>query len=95
MEKMRPLDGKLKHQVDRMVKMSSMNPSEIKAMSLRANPAALMAQDDDDDDDDEREKDEADRYIKKSSGSKAGKDALYQVPKTTAALYKVYFFVLV
>jgi hypothetical protein len=47
MEKMRPLDGKLKHLIDRLVQVSELSPSELRAQQqtdlLRPNPSALLA----------------------------------------------------
>ena len=52
MEKMRPLDAKLQHQIDRLVNLSTSGASsqEFKQALLRPNPAALLGKDDDEDD---------------------------------------------
>lgn len=51
MEKMRPLDGKLKHQIDRLIQLSEMNAKELSQHQstdlLRPNPSALLAEGDD------------------------------------------------
>jgi hypothetical protein len=51
MEKMRPLDGKLKHQIDRLVQLSEMSPADLSKVQstdlLRPNPAALLGASDD------------------------------------------------
>ena len=50
MEKMRPLDAKLKHQIDRLLQLARMEPEELEQQKqkhgsamLRPNPAALLA----------------------------------------------------
>ena len=66
MEKMRPLDAKLQHQIDRLVGLASADAGslEFRAALLRPNPAALLGKDeddeDDDDDDDEEEEEDDD-----------------------------------
>lgn len=60
MEKMRSLDGKLQPQIDRLLKLSQMNPDEARNAVLRPNPSALMSSDDEDQDDaDEVDNDDA------------------------------------
>jgi hypothetical protein len=48
MEKMRPLDGKLKHQIDRLVQLSEMSAKDLSQHQhtdlLRPNPSALLAE---------------------------------------------------
>ena len=59
MEKMRPIDGKLHYQVDRLIKLSSLDEKEAALSALRPNPMALVPKDkEDDDDDDDAEQDE-------------------------------------
>ena len=61
MEKMRPIDGKLHYQVDRLIKLSSLDEKEAALSALRPNPLALVPkdnEDDDDDDDDEQDENE-------------------------------------
>lgn len=48
MEKMRSLDGKLKHQIDRLLKLTQLDPEEARTAILRPNPDALLDDDDDD-----------------------------------------------
>lgn len=57
MEKLRPIDGKLQHQIDRLIKLSSLDHSSQEAVAarLRPNPRGLMGNDDDDDDDESEE----------------------------------------
>jgi U3 small nucleolar RNA-associated protein 3 len=43
MEKMRPLDSKLKYQLDRLIKYSTLSADERQAMILKPNPSALRA----------------------------------------------------
>jgi hypothetical protein len=44
MEKMRSLDGKLKHQIDRLIKLSTQSTDETAgSSSLRPNPSALLS----------------------------------------------------
>lgn len=45
MEKMRPLDGKLKHQVDRLVQLAELSPQDLSQHTdlLRPNPFALLS----------------------------------------------------
>lgn len=47
MEKMRPLDGKLKHQIDRLVQLSELSPQDLSQQEstdlLRPNPLALLS----------------------------------------------------
>ena len=47
MEKMRPLDGKLKHQIDRLVQLSELSPTDLSEQKssdlLRPNPMALLS----------------------------------------------------
>lgn len=48
MEKMRPLDGKLKHQIDRLVQLSAMSAQDLSQHQstdlLRPNPSAFLAE---------------------------------------------------
>lgn len=57
MEKMRPLDAKLQHQIDRLVKLASADPEsqELKTALLRPNFSALVTDEDEENDDDDRE----------------------------------------
>jgi hypothetical protein len=60
LEKMRPIDGKLHYQIDRLIKLSTLDEKEAELASLRPNPLALLAKDDDDDDDNDEEEEEED-----------------------------------
>ena len=82
MEKMRSLDGKLKHQIDRLMKLSTLTSSE-GSSSLRPNPSALLSKGGDDGDDSEEEE----KQGKSSKGAQGGE--FYRAPKMAAAPYKV------
>jgi hypothetical protein len=88
MEKMRSLDGKLKQQIDRLIKLSTKTGTESASSSLRPNPLALLAKgsggNDDSDDDNEE-------MGTKSRGklTEGGDSELYRAPKMAAAPYKV------
>ena len=60
MEKMRPLDSKLKHQVDRLMKTASLKPEERGNIVLRPKPSAMLAEDEDEDDDEDDDDDDDD-----------------------------------
>lgn len=80
MEKMRALDGKLKHQIDRLMKLSTRSESDPSgSSSLRPNPLALLAKDGKDDDSEDE------------SDIKASSSEFYRAPKMAAAPYKVIF----
>ena len=80
MEKMRALDGKLKHQIDRLMKLSTRSESDPSgSSSLRPNPLALLAKDGKDDDSEDE------------SDIKATSSEFYRAPKMAAAPYKVIF----
>ena len=59
MEKMRPLDSKLKYQLDRLIKFSTLSADERQAMILKPNPSALRARGAGDDSESEEESEEA------------------------------------
>jgi hypothetical protein len=48
MEKMRPLDGKLKYQIDRLVNLKSLDSEAVKNATLRPNISAMLGDSDDD-----------------------------------------------
>lgn len=79
MEKMRPLDAKLKHQVDRLLKISAngenSNSVELSSSS-RPNPLALLAQDN------ESDRDESD-------GNPSDSELTYRAQKSLSVPYKV------
>ena len=86
MEKMRALDGKMKHQIDRLMKQSSGAPT-----ALRPNIANLVPRDggdddDDDDEDDDEEEDDEDGGGRRGRGAKVG-TGLYKAPKMAATPY--------
>ena len=99
MEKMRPLDGKLKHQVDRLIKLATTNPNDQEALTaaLRPNPLALVAREgtskkskskmDDDDEDDEEEED-SEGEGDEGSGDDNKDAGIYKAPKIAAAPYQ-------
>lgn len=80
MEKMRSIDGKLKHQIDRLMKLSVRGASDSGSSSLRPNPLALLSKGGDDGDSDGE--DEVTERVPKSG-------ELYRAPKMAAAPYKV------
>ena len=80
MEKMRSIDGKLKHQIDRLMKLSVRGASDSGSSSLRPNPLALLAKGGDDEGSDEEG--EAAEKVPKSG-------EFYRAPKMAAAPYKV------
>ena len=85
MEKMRSLDGKLKHQIDRLMKLSTQSTEG--SSSLRPNPLALLSKGGDDEEEEDNE------YEGNGSGRKGSKvdkgEELYRAPKMSAAPYKV------
>jgi U3 small nucleolar RNA-associated protein 3 len=60
MEKMRPLDSKLKYQLDRLIKYSTLSADERQAMILKPNPSALRARGAGDDSESESESESED-----------------------------------
>lgn len=63
MEKMRPIDGKLHYQIDRLMKLSTLGEKEAELSSLRPDPSALLAKfggNGDDNDEDEINGDDED-----------------------------------
>jgi len=85
MEKMRPLDSRLKHQVDRLMKLAALNPDERRGLALRPNPSALLAKDNSDNSDNS---DEEDAEESSSEEETAKENAVYRPPKIAAVLYK-------
>ena len=77
MEKMRSLDGKLKHQIDRLMKVSVQGTGDSSgSSSLRPNPLDLLPKGGDDEGSEEEDK-------PVQSGE------FYRAPKMAAAPYKV------
>ena len=86
MEKMRALDGKLKHQIDRLMKLSTQSSSENGSSSLRPNPLALLSKGGDDED--SEEEGGSGSRGKLSKTPEGGE--FYRAPKMSAAPYKVH-----
>lgn len=87
LEKMRPIERKLKYQIDKAVKIASSADDAEGAsdpLSFKANPANLMSKlgDDNDDDDSEDEDDED------GSGDGKKKVGKYMVPKHVPTFYE-------
>jgi U3 small nucleolar RNA-associated protein 3 len=80
MERMRHLDGKMKHQIDRLLSSADQSTGG-PATSARPNINALM--DAADEGDDDEESDEDDKHTKSS------RSGVYRAPKTHAVMYKV------
>ena len=90
MEKMRSLDGKLKHQIDRLMKLSLQPSSETGSSSLRPNPMALMSKgggEEEESDEEERSSGSVGKLSKTTEGGE-----FYRAPKMAAAPYKVTSF---
>lgn len=99
MEKMRPMDGKLKYQIDRLVKaadnvVGNGTRNQNGAGSTRPNPMALLAKDDgraivdklaDSHSDDDN--DEYGRTSDKEESDKEEGDGIYRPPRMEAAFY--------
>lgn len=84
LEKVRPIDHKLKYQIDKLVK-SAVGGTSGDATSFKANPDNLMAQLDDQSDSEEGGEDsDEDDTQEKSSKSKSG---VYVPPKMSAVHY--------
>ena len=90
MEKMRSLDGKLKHQIDRLMKLSLQPSSETGSSSLRPNPMALMSKGGGEEEESEEEERSSGSVGKLSKTTEGGE--FYRAPKMAAAPYKVTFF---
>jgi hypothetical protein len=102
MEKMKPLDSKLKHQIDRLMKLSSMDASDQVINSLRPNVANLLSKNGskilgkkelaDNDSDDDSEEDNGDsgsdnRGDSDDNTDTAAEDQLYRAPRMEAVPY--------
>ena len=98
MEKMRSLDGKLKHQIDRMVKDADAGKTSSTA-ALRANPMALLAkkgknkgkdeESEEEDEDGDGGEEMVDSEEDEGEGRGASQKGLYRAPKMAATPYKV------
>ena len=96
MEKLVPIDGKLKHQIDRLVNAANTKDDDSPAIGLRPNPGAFMDDDDEDysdvvksEDDQSNDSDESDHPRNKMSKKKntAPQNEIYRPPKIAAAPY--------
>jgi U3 small nucleolar ribonucleoprotein protein LCP5 len=101
MEKMRAMDGKLKYQVDRLLKAVETGAAGDKSGGMRPNPMALLAKDDgcsiaekiddEDDDDDEEDGDASDDDDRKNNNnnnsSSNNNDGIYRPPRMEAAYF--------
>merc|ERR1719225_1209211 len=87
LEKIRPIEQKLKYQIDKAVKVADTGQvSATDPMNFKANPAALVSKLGDGDDDEEEDDGEgADTKEGVRSGKKGGK---YVVPKNVPAYYE-------
>jgi U3 small nucleolar ribonucleoprotein protein LCP5 len=86
MEKLRPIDGKLKYQIDRLVKLAAEGNVEgamkdIELSRSRPNPFNLVARDGNDDDSGQSD---GDGEIPKKST-----DGIYRPPRMQAAYFQV------
>ena len=97
MEKLRPMDGKLKHQIDRLLNFASLSEENRSAMSLRADPGAFMDDEDEEgsdrvgsDDSQDNNGEEYDRLHAKDDKKKSNalQNEIYRAPKIAAAPYK-------
>lgn len=78
LEKLRPMDKKLKYQVEKMLQLASANTLQMdESLQFGPNPDALMSKLDD-------EEPEADR----NTSTKVKSDGLYRVPKIAAVPYE-------
>jgi hypothetical protein len=95
MEKMRPLDGKLKYQIDQLMKYASMDEATAETSNLRPNPSSMfddMSDDDNDDDeedyDDDDDDDSNERSKSKTNYNKNKNNEIYRAPKSVSTPYK-------
>lgn len=79
LEKIRPIDHKLKYQIDKLVKTAVTGSNESDPASFRANPDNLMGKIDDDEESDASETSEVSKAEKKSG--------IYVPPKLSAVHY--------
>lgn len=95
-EKMRPLDAKLKYQIDRLLTYASLDEKEMKSASLRPNLAAMLDDDDSDDDNDHdqaddesnEENDPANESDDDNSKIDRKNNQIYKAPKLAAMPYQ-------
>ena len=93
MEKIRPLDGKLKYQIDRLINVANMSSEERNTLGLRPNLNAFLDEGEDEEDDevpDQRMGQSDEGSSVKPSGSVAEQnEALYRAPKLSATPYRL------
>lgn len=99
MEKLAPIDNKLKYQIDRLMKLSdgSASAEDIKSGLLRPNLAALMEEEDEDDEDSSNKKKKSSKKSKKDMMDSDEEDdedeekpknaGVYRPPKTSFVPY--------
>ena len=91
MEKMRPLDGKLKYQIDRLVKLAGMGEQEQTSSTLRPNPMALLAKEGGDGEQESSENESEDGDSDDGRGKEgtliAGGDGIYRPPRMESARF--------
>jgi len=91
LEKIRPIEQKLKYQIDKAIKVADSGQVSAKdPMNFKANPAALVSKlGDGEEDDDEEEDDETADGDDVKGGAKGGrKDGKYVAPKNVPAYYE-------
>lgn len=83
MEKIYSLDGKMKHQVDRLLKLAEggLDAKTLESSMLKPNLAALLGEEDDEDVSEDSEGDEED------DGSRGRDGGVYRPPKLTSTPY--------
>lgn len=70
MEKMRPLDGKLKFQIDRLLNLKNMDPKDVQNLSLRPNLQHALSEDEEE----EEEEENASGYEESKSSKRSKKN---------------------
>lgn len=104
MEKMRQLDSKMKHQIDRLLSSNTNNESssQEKPSSSRLNISSLLDNfdggDDEDNSNDGNESDEDESYSNKNrrnNESNTSDKGIYRPPKLHAVPYKVLFIIII
>merc|ERR1711934_1177145 len=91
LEKIRPIEQKLKYQIDKAIKVADSGQVSAKdPMNFKANPAALVSKLGDGEDDEEEDDGDDDRNGDGISGGGKGgrKDGKYVAPKNVPAYYE-------
>lgn len=90
LEKIRPIEQKLKYQIDKAVKVADSGQVSAKdPMNFKANPSALVSKLGDGEEDDEEEEDDETADGNAKGGAKDGrKDGKYVAPKNVPAYYE-------